>query len=197
MLGSTPGGTNSQPSASGGYEVVPRGGYAPIGFYEDTQVPPASGRNAFKDSINVKRAWAEYASPVGELRFGRMPFHWGLGMMFNSRRRLRTTTISRTVDRIQAVSGIKPLDLYFSAAWDFPNEGLSSDAVALPNPEPYDLGAARRRRPIRVHDRAQEEPELERLSLTRGELVLNGGVQLIYRQQKVADDRTRLGRRAV
>ena len=189
VLGSTPGGTNSQPSGDGGYEVVPRGGYAPIGFYEDTQVPPASGRNAFKDSINVKRAWAEYASPVGELRFGRMPFHWGLGMMFNSGDG-PDDDYQSTVDRIQAVSGIKPLDLYFSAAWDFPNEGLSSDAVALPNPEPYDLGQLDDVDQYVFTIARKKSPELERLSLTRGELVLNGGVQLIYRHQKVADDRS-------
>ena len=189
VLGSTPGGTSSQPSSQGGYEVVPRGGYAPIGFYEDTQVPPASGRNAFKDSINVKRAWAEYASPVGELRFGRMPFHWGLGMMFNSGDG-PDDDYQSTVDRIQAISGIKPLDLYFSAAWDFPNEGLSSDAVALPNPEPYDLGQLDDVDQYVFTVARKKSPELERLSLTRGELVLNGGVQLIYRHQKVADDRS-------
>src|SRR5262249_49759634 len=137
--GSTPGGYRNEPAGNnGGYRVVPRDGYAPIGFYDNTQVPPSSGVNSLKDSIVVKRAWGEDASPVGELRFGRMPFHWGLGMMFNSGDG-PDDDYQSTVDRIQGITGIKPLDLYFSVAWDFPNEGISSDSVALPNPEPYDL----------------------------------------------------------
>jgi uncharacterized protein (TIGR04551 family) len=190
VLGSTPGGTNYEPSSSGGgYQSAPRNGYASLGFMEDTQVPPASGRNSFKDSIAVKRAWAEYASPVGELRFGRMPFHWGLGMMFNAGDG-PDDDYQSTVDRIQAVTGIKPLDLYFSAAWDFPNEGISSDAVALPNPEPYDLSQLDDVDQYAFSIARKKSPELERLSLAKGDFVLNGGVQLVYRQQTIADDRT-------
>jgi uncharacterized protein (TIGR04551 family) len=192
VLGSTPGGTNYQPSAAGGYEVAARGGYAPLGFYDDTQVPPASGRNALRDSIAVKRAWAEYASPVGELRFGRMPFHWGLGMMFNAGDG-HDDDYQSTVDRIQAVTGFKSLDLYLSAAWDFPNEGISSDAVALPNPEPYDLSQLDDVDQYVVSVARKVSPELERLSLARGDFVLNGGVQVVYRQQTIADDRSGLG----
>jgi uncharacterized protein (TIGR04551 family) len=188
VLGSTPGGTSAEPSTDGGYEVAPRGGYAYLGFQEDTQVPPATGRNAIRDSIAVKRAWAEYASPVGELRFGRMPFHWGLGMMFNAGDG-PDDDYQSTVDRIQAVTGIKPLDLYFSAAWDFPNEGISSDAVALPNPEPYDLSQLDDVDQYVFAIARKKSPELERLSLSRSEVVLNGGVQLVYRSQTIADDR--------
>lgn len=189
VLGSTPGGTNHEPSVSGGYQVAPRNGYASIGFMEDTQVPPASGRNSFKDSIAVKRAWAEYASPVGELRFGRMPFHWGLGMMFNAGDG-PDDDYQSTVDRIQAVTGIKPLDLYFSAAWDFPNEGISSDAVALPNPEPYDLSQLDDVDQYTFTIARKKSPELERLSLAKGDFVWNAGVLFIYRQQTIADDRS-------
>jgi uncharacterized protein (TIGR04551 family) len=188
VLGSTPGGTSAEPSTDGGYEVAPRSGYAYLGFQEDTQVPPASGRNAIRDSIAVKRAWAEYASPVGELRFGRMPFHWGLGMMFNAGDG-PDDDYQSTVDRIQVVTGIKPLDLYLSAAWDFPNEGISSDAVALPNPEPYDLSQLDDVDQYVFAIARKKSPELERLSLARSEFVLNGGVQLVYRSQTIADDR--------
>ena len=95
--------------------------------------------NSTKNSIAVKRAWADYSMPVGEIRFGRMPFQWGLGMMFNAGDGYDDDAQGRSADRIQIISGLKPLDLYFSAAWDFPNEGITSDSLALPNPEPYDL----------------------------------------------------------
>ena len=192
VLGSTPGGTNYEPSVYGGYQSAPKNGYSSLGFQEDTQVPPASGRNSLKDSIAVKRAWGEYASPVGELRFGRMPFHWGLGMMFNSGDG-PDDDYQSTVDRIQAITGIKPLDLYFSAAWDFPNEGITSDAVALPNPEPYDLSQLDDVDQYTFSVVRKKSPELERLSLAKGDFILNGGVQFIYRQQTIADDRTGAG----
>ncbi len=95
-----------------------------------------------------------------------------------------------TVDRIQIISGIKPLDLYFSAAWDFPNEGITSDALALPNPEPYDLAQLDDVDQYVFSVLRKKTPQLERQALTRGDVVLNGGVQLVYRHQTVANDRT-------
>jgi uncharacterized protein (TIGR04551 family) len=34
--------------------------------------------------IALRRVWGEANFPIGELRFGRMPFHWGLGILYNS-----------------------------------------------------------------------------------------------------------------
>ncbi|HEY3353759.1 MAG TPA: TIGR04551 family protein [Polyangia bacterium] len=74
ILGSTP-----ESYASG--QVAP--GNAPLGSFSTTQVPPIAGRNSFGDSIMVKRVWGEVRLPVGELRFGRMPSQWGLGLLAN------------------------------------------------------------------------------------------------------------------
>ncbi len=188
VLGSTPSGYYNTPSTTGGYSVGQRNGYAPMGFYDDTMAPPRAGVNSTKNSIEVKRAWAEYALPVGEIRFGRMPFHWGLGMMFNGGDG-HDDDAQSTVDRIQVISGIKPLDLYFSAAWDFPNEGITSDSLALPNPEPYDLGQLDDVDQYVFSVMRKKTPQLERQALSRGELVLNGGVQVVYRHQTIANDR--------
>jgi uncharacterized protein (TIGR04551 family) len=189
VLGSTPSGYDNHPGINGGYAVTPRNDYAPLGFYDDTQVPPSAGKNSVMDSIRVKRAWAEYATPVGELRFGRMPFHWGLGMMFNAGDG-HDDDYQSTVDRVQAIFGLKPLDLYFSAALDFPNEGITSDAAALPNPEPYDLAELDDVDQYVFSVTRKKSAQLERLSLTRGEVVLNGGFQLLFRQQTLANDKT-------
>lgn len=189
VLGSTPAGYYNEPSNTGGYTVGARNGYAPLGFYDETMAPPRAGVNSTKNSIEVKRAWAEYALPVGEIRFGRMPFHWGLGMMFNAGDG-HDDDAQSTVDRIQIISGIKPLDLYFSAAWDFPNEGITSDALALPNPEPYDLAQLDDVDQYVFSVVRKKTPQLERQVLTRGDVVLNGGVQLVYRHQTIANDRT-------
>lgn len=40
--------------------------------------------NSLNSAIALKRAWAEVSFPIGELRFGRMPMHWGLGILYNS-----------------------------------------------------------------------------------------------------------------
>lgn len=34
--------------------------------------------------LRIKRAWAEIDTPVGEVRFGRMPINFGLGILYNS-----------------------------------------------------------------------------------------------------------------
>lgn len=35
------------------------------------------------DSVQVRRAWAQFAVPVGLMRVGRMPSHWGMGLLAN------------------------------------------------------------------------------------------------------------------
>lgn len=58
--------------------------YAPIGLYSRTQLPPSAGINSFQDSILAKRAWGHIRFGWGlDLRFGRMPWHWGMGVVAN------------------------------------------------------------------------------------------------------------------
>lgn len=38
---------------------------------------------AEKPSIEAKRAWIEFAVPIGLMRVGRMPSHWGMGLLAN------------------------------------------------------------------------------------------------------------------
>ncbi len=35
------------------------------------------------DSIQLKRAWVQFSVPVGMMRVGRMPSHWGMGLLAN------------------------------------------------------------------------------------------------------------------
>jgi uncharacterized protein (TIGR04551 family) len=185
-LGSTPEGYRYAVRGAKGLEVTQRSGATSLGFYDSTQVSPTSGSNSLVDSIRVKRAWAEYTTPLGELRFGRMPLHWGLGMLYNSGDGYDDDYQS-TVDRIQATVGIKPLDLYITGAWDFANEGPvrsiglegapSYDANSLDDVAQYSLAIVRKK-----------SPELERLSLARGDVVWNAGIHGMYRRQILAAD---------
>jgi uncharacterized protein (TIGR04551 family) len=192
VLGSTPQGYALEPDAGGGYAVIQRGGYDSMGAFDVTQEAPSAGVNSTKDSIRVKRAWAEYMTPVGQLRFGRMPSHWGLGILQNSGDG-PDDDYQTTVDRIMFVTGLKRLDLYVAGAWGFVNEGAlldswtdpqrqASDAAQLDDVDEYMLSVVRR-----------TNPKLEKLALSRGNLVLNGGLYLLLRKQVLANDRAGTG----
>ncbi len=88
VLGSTPEGLFTSTS----------GVQFPVGTW--TQVPPANGVNADRNSIEVKRAWAEVQTPVGLLSFGRMPSSWGLGILSNAGNGI-DDDYGDSVDRIQ------------------------------------------------------------------------------------------------
>jgi uncharacterized protein (TIGR04551 family) len=81
ILGSTPESyVGGMAQTTNGAAFVPS---APVGAFSTTQVQPVAGRNSYYDSIMVKRAWAEVRLPVAELRVGRMPTQWGLGLVAN------------------------------------------------------------------------------------------------------------------
>jgi uncharacterized protein (TIGR04551 family) len=195
VLGSTPGGYNG----SGSFDMTnarfpgSTNPYTPIGGYANTQVAPTSGFNSIQNSINVRRAWGEYATPVGQLRFGRMPSHWGLGMLENSGDTYDSDWQS-TVDRIMFTTGFRSLDLYLSGAWDFPNEGpTSANYGSTVGGQPYDLAQLDDVNQYTGMIARRRNPELAKLDLARGDVILNGGVYFQYRDQLLAWENTPLG----
>jgi uncharacterized protein (TIGR04551 family) len=187
VLGSTPEGYANSPAASGGYAVEKRAGTTPLGAFDSSQSPPSAGQNSFRDSVRVKRVWAEYMTPVGQLRFGRMPSHWGLGILANSGDG-PDDDYQTTTDRIMFVTGIKSLDVYFAGAWDFPNEGATSESLSQPQAQPYDLGQLDDVDEYVFVAMRKKSPELTKLALAQGNLVLNGGMYLVHRRQLIAND---------
>ena len=181
VLGSTPEGSAFGPSASGGYESLARSGYTPIGLLDNTAVPPSAGQNSVEDSIRVKRVWGEYSTPVGQLRFGRMPNHWGLGMVMNAGDG-HDDDAQSTIDRLMFASTLKPLDLTIAGAWDFPNEGLTKSSATTGNPA-YDRAQGDDVDQYTLILLRQKSQELEKLFLTRGNVIVNGGLNLSYRRQ--------------
>ncbi|AKT39054.1 TIGR04551 family protein [Chondromyces crocatus] len=186
VLGSTPEGYANRP-AGAGYQVVARGGYAPAGGFANTQWAPVSGVNSTTDSVMVKRIWGEYLTPIGLLRFGRMPQHWGLGMLWNSGDGFDSDW-QTTVDRVMLVTGIKKYDIYFSAAWDYMNEGAISSSLYEQQGQPYDLSSADDVNQYVLTAVRRKNPELQKLELARGNVVVNGGVHFTYRSQQLAND---------
>ncbi len=184
IFGSTPDSLGVAPGA-GGYLRGGYNGYSPLAVFSNTQGPPTSGVNSLSDSIAVKRVWAEYQTPLGQLRFGRMPNHWGLGMFANAGDTIDSDWQS-TVDRIMFVTGVKSLDLYFAAMWDYPASGITSqNAYSVYGGQPY----------VRANSVSVDQwglilarkldVEEQRLRLARGQVVVNGGLYTTYRQQNL------------
>lgn len=183
VLGSTPEG---YPSGAGG--VVNASPYVPLLALSTTQQSPTYGQNSIMDAIRVRRAWAEVRNRgLGEIRFGRMGNHWGLGILANDGRGIDQDYQS-DVDRIMAITRI--LGFYIFAAWDFASEGfiyanpadtsrLSFDRSRLDDVEQVVAGIARR-----------STPEEQTEALQRGDVVINGGLFFVYRSQTLSTEGT-------
>lgn len=109
----------------------------PIGFLSESQASPSSGTNSIEDAIRVHRVWAEWTLfQLLTIEFGRMPNHWGLGMLHHGGGCL-DCDYGDSVDRI-AVSARLIGDIHARFAWDFPGEGA---ILASPRDfygQPYD-----------------------------------------------------------
>jgi uncharacterized protein (TIGR04551 family) len=146
-------------------------------FFSGTTVPGEDGGAG--DSIKARRAWAEVRNrDLGELRFGRMPMHWGLGMVYNAGDGI-DQDYSTDLDRLLGITKIA--GFYLSASYDFLSEGIFSpagpdypalDLSQLDDVDQFTFSVARR----------HSEEEL-RASLDKGDVVLNGGLQLSIRNQ--------------
>jgi uncharacterized protein (TIGR04551 family) len=71
----------STPEAKPGFAQNPT---LPLPLFSANQNPPQEGLNARYDAIRIKRIWAEIMTPFGQLRFGRQPNDFGLGLLANS-----------------------------------------------------------------------------------------------------------------
>ena len=187
VLGSTPDSYAIQPSGSGstGYSPARSGynGYAPLGALSMSQGSPTPGVNSYRNAVDVKRVWAEYNTPLGQVRFGRMPTHWGLGMVNNAGDCLDCDYQTNN-DRIMVTSGLKSLDLYFGGSWDFVSTGpTNASPYDVYGGQPYNtanLANVQQWSLFAVH---RTNPELQRLKLAKGDVVINGGVYAQYRRQ--------------
>lgn len=78
--------------------------------------------------INVKRLWAEVEVPFGQVAFGRMPFHFGEGMVWNDGNCI-DCDYGTTFDRVQFSFGPAFGGHLFTLAADSLFEGVSSAGV--------------------------------------------------------------------
>ncbi len=150
--------------------------YAPSAFFSRSQ------QAGVANIALVKRAWAEYVTPVGQLRFGRMPDHWGLGMLHNGGDGL-DHDYQTTIDRIQFITGLRALDLYFGGSWDFVGSGPATQLDY--GTAPYSQGNLVNVDQWSAFIARRANPDLQRLALARGDVVLNAGAYANYRKQLI------------
>jgi uncharacterized protein (TIGR04551 family) len=153
-------------------------------FTRGSQAPPAAGVNSARAALIVKRAWAEVETPFGPLRFGRMPNHWGVGLVANAGDCM-DCDYGDNVDRVSFQTTLAGYTLGMS--YDFASSGPTNiGTVAGLN---YYGGQA-----IDIEqldDVVQltwtagkiEKEEVIRDKVDRGQLVFNYGLYMVWRQQ--------------
>lgn len=163
---------------------------APLAFMADSQAAPVAGQNSATAAMVVKRAWGEVDTPLGQLRFGRMPWHWGLGMMQNDGQ-CWDCNVGNNLDRIAFITA--PIAGHrLALAYDFAASGPSSATVLAGRPAysgRWGNGSVIDLEQLDDVDQlalmiTRSADETERVDrLTRGQLVLDYGAYLLWRQQ--------------
>ena len=178
VLGSQP---NSSVVGSDGSLSLSRTPGVPLDTYTWSQ----SETSSLQDTIYVRRAWAEVTAPdLGQLRFGRMGAHWGLGLFQNAGDGI-DADYTTDIDRIQLIARIA--GFYLMASYDFAQQGginyqldqyggaIAYDATAEDDMTQFTFAAAYR----------MDEEEAQR-RLDAGGWVLNGGLFFQYRSQQLS-----------
>lgn len=184
VLGSTPEGYGT--AYSGVVDSLDVDSYVPLLAFSQTQTP-TNGTSLSGDSIVARRAWAEVRNRgLGEIRFGRMGNHWGLGLLANDGRGIDADYQS-DVDRVMILTRL--FGIYLFGAWDFASEGLITypaagnrtglafDGGRNDDVDQFTFGVARRL-----------TPEETTLTLERHDVVLNGGAYFVYRTQNLSSE---------
>ena len=93
----------------------------PTVFADSVQPPTTADGGAMLSNFRATRAWAEVRFDRGMLQFGRMPFHWGTGMVFNAGNRM-IDEFGDTTDRVQWTSKVG--DVFLMGGFESRAEGL-------------------------------------------------------------------------
>lgn len=134
--------------------------------------PPGS-----EDMVHVRRVWGEVMTPIGQIRFGRMGDHWGLGMQYNSGNGLNQD-FGDSVDRLMFVAKIN--DWLIAPAFDFPNEGISSSDASG---RPFDVSQLDDSYRILGMFAYKHDQEKQNAMLKRGDWLVNAGLRFAYQWQ--------------
>jgi hypothetical protein len=164
----------------------------PLSAFSSTQISPDRGLNTYLwDSIRIKRAWGEVTTPFGQVRFGRMSSHFGLGILANDGNCLECDGGS-TGDRVMFVTRV--LGHYIIPIWEWTasgpvgrggGPGANAPTMFHPNEQgqPFDLDPRDDVKSWILAVAKRDSPADIREKLNSGGFVLNYGVYGQFRQQ--------------
>jgi uncharacterized protein (TIGR04551 family) len=157
---------------------------AAIGALYTTQDPPEIGRNGYMSSIRAKRAWGEVDTEFGSLTFGRMPWHFGRGMTFNSGA-CQDCEGGTTVDRVMASTQIYGHQVALSWDWGAsgPQMGLTDIGRRDLEGPPLDLSQEDDVFQLTASLQRYDDERRFRERVDFGDVAVNYGLQLVYRRQ--------------
>ena len=164
----------------------------PAPFYGSSRVVAGptdpKNRQLSTQYVSPKRAWAEIQTPVGLLSFGRMPSHWGLGVMTNAGAGI-DEDFGDTVDRIQFA--LPPVStpigrLTFVPILDFDHEGAlySQPYAARGTGQPFDAESGDDGRTYALKIAHLDTDDEIRRKNERNEASVNYGAYYNYRTQR-------------
>jgi uncharacterized protein (TIGR04551 family) len=197
VLGSTPDNFYADGTAAPGNSLN--------GAFTGGQLAPEAGRNELSDSVRVNQAWGEVETSFGLIKFGRMPDHWGLGVLANAGGRDPIhdnydldADFGDTEDRVSFSTTIPGTDFLASVAMDW--------SQVAPVSSQTDVGAARGRRgqPWDLDDNddvnqyvftiaRRDTQSVFAEKVANGELAVNYGVYFVYRTQNFDQTGVTLG----
>ncbi|MCB9780078.1 MAG: hypothetical protein H6742_16045 [Alphaproteobacteria bacterium] len=94
----------------------------PLVYTDDVQAPTTTDGAVTTQNIAVSRLWAEaWLGDIAKLRFGRVPLHWGTGMVWNDGNS-PSADFGDTEDRVELTGRVGPV--YLMGAFGVPYEGL-------------------------------------------------------------------------
>jgi uncharacterized protein (TIGR04551 family) len=170
----------------------------PVGAFSGTQGPPQAGVNSDRDSITIKRAWAEVAVPLGILKFGRQPNHWGMGIWHNAGGEDPIAGTYDTeadygdsVDRVSFSAQIPGTNLRAMIASDWSLTRLVSNQTSANKGReghPWDLDDKDDSNAWVAVISRMDSPQEFRDRLDRGELAFNYGAYFEYKTQSFDND---------
>lgn len=150
-------------------------------IFSTSQTTQRSGINSLQDSIAFKRVWGEVSTPVGILRFGRMPSHWGLGMMWNDGNGI-DNDYGDTVDRVSFTA--EPLaGFYITPMVDFNITGITSNRTQEGG-QPFDPSIADNATSYILAVQRRDTEQERQARLNSGSFVFNYGLHFTYRNQR-------------
>lgn len=175
----------------------------PLNFWTDS----SSAREFGREAVDVRAVWGEMRSFLGTFRVGRMPNHWGLGMMFNNGGEYASIRQPRLsyrglgaagntcidcdngdyVDRISFTTSV--FDHHITLAYDYNLSGATqgvNDAFG----QPRDMGQFDDTRSfvLSVARRPESPEEIARRNRKlseQGRPVFDYGAYLMYRMQRI------------